>query len=468
MKKVVSILLILVMELLLLVPNVFAADESTKIVLSDNQITVNGEAISTNSSQTVYLSSKMDNGGTSSDATKENIEISNIVNITKAGTYELSGELSDGQISINANGIDGEVKIVLNNVKITCKSAPAIFVYSKDIENSKCTVKIETTQDSENVVTGGKIKTSVEGWEDQDSIIYYVEKGYSDENEYYERYKYDGAISSDVSLVFEGNGYLNVVSSKKEGIEGKGDITFNSGVIYVDSLDDGINACTDNKSNIVVNGGTVVVKVNEKAEEGDGIDSNGKLTINGGTVYAFAHPGSDNGMDADQGVYINGGTVLSTGDMQEQFKSSNNKKIIQMQLSSKVNEGDTIVVVDKNGEAVFAFKTNRTFSAFGYSSEDLKDEDYSVYTGTDVTGTVDDDGVYVKVDSANLNNLTKQEGSSTGMMGRQNGGMPGDFENRMNNKTSNNEYFIYVIGGYVAVLAIVVIAAFVASKKKNK
>lgn len=468
MKKVVSILLILVMELLLLVPNVFAADESTKILLSDNQITVNGEKISTDSSQTVYLSSKMDNGGTSSDATKANIEVSNIVNITKAGTYEFSGELSDGQISINANEIDGEVKIILNNVKITCKSAPAIFAYSKDIENSKCTVIIETAQDSENTITGGKIKTSVEGWEDQDSLIYYVEKGYSDEHEYYERYKYDGAISSDVSIVFEGNGYLNVVSSKKEGIEGKGDITFNSGVIYVDSLDDGINACTDNKSKIIINGGTVVVKVNADAEEGDGIDSNGTLTINGGTVYAFAHPGSDNGMDADQGVYINGGTVLSTGDMQEQFTSSNNQKIIQMQLSSKVNAEDTIVVVDKDGNAVFAFKTDRTFSAFGYSSEDLEDEDYSVYTGTDVTGTIDDDGVYMKVDSINLDNLTKQEGSSTGMMGGPNG-MPQDLEDRMNNtnKSTDNQYFIYVIGGCVAVLVIVIVATVVANKRKK-
>lgn len=61
----------------------------------------------------------MDNGGTSTDATNSNIEISNIININSAGTYEFSGTLTDGQISVNANNIVGEVRIVLNNVNIT-------------------------------------------------------------------------------------------------------------------------------------------------------------------------------------------------------------------------------------------------------------------------------------------------------------------------------------------------------------
>ena len=135
MKKLLSILLIIILGLVLTIPQVNAADESTKIELSDDKITVNGEEISTSTTESVYLSNKMDNGGTSSEAQEENIEVSNIINITKAGTYEFSGKLSDGQISINANDISGEVVIILNNVNITCKKAPAIFVYSKSIEN---------------------------------------------------------------------------------------------------------------------------------------------------------------------------------------------------------------------------------------------------------------------------------------------------------------------------------------------
>ena len=121
----------------------------------------------------------MDNGGTSTDATSSNIEISNIININSAGTYEFSGILTDGQISVNTNNIVGEVRIVLNNVNITYKNAPAIFVYCKDTENEDCKVVIETASGSTNTIVGGKIKQSVESWEDQDSILYFIERGTS-------------------------------------------------------------------------------------------------------------------------------------------------------------------------------------------------------------------------------------------------------------------------------------------------
>ena len=84
------------------------ASSTTVISLSDSKITVNGETISTDTSSSVYLSSQMDNGGTSNDATSSNIEISNIININSAGTYEFSGILTDGQISVNTNNIVGE------------------------------------------------------------------------------------------------------------------------------------------------------------------------------------------------------------------------------------------------------------------------------------------------------------------------------------------------------------------------
>lgn len=108
------------------------ASSTTVISLSDSKITVNGEAISTDTSSSVYLSSQMDNGGTSNDATSSNIEVSNSININSAGTYEFSGILTDGQISVNTNNIVGE-----------------------------------------------KIKQSVESWEDQDSILYFIERGAS-------------------------------------------------------------------------------------------------------------------------------------------------------------------------------------------------------------------------------------------------------------------------------------------------
>ena len=131
MKKFFIISILVLQCILSSIPFTYASS-NTVISLSDSKITVNGETISTDTSSSVYLSNKMDNGGTSNDATSSNIEISNIININSAGTYEFSGILTDGQISVNTNNIVGE-----------------------------------------------KIKQSVESWEDQDSILYFIERGTS-------------------------------------------------------------------------------------------------------------------------------------------------------------------------------------------------------------------------------------------------------------------------------------------------
>lgn len=466
MKKIKIILLIIPIVLGMFINFSFAENSNVKISISDNEIAVNGEKISTNSQESVYLSSKTNNGGTSTNAQESNIEISNIINITTAGTYEFSGTLTDGQIAINANNINGEVKIILNNANITCKNAPAIMVYSKNIDNENCKVIISSAKNSVNTVKGGKIKVSVEGWEDQNSLIYYVDKGYNEEREYYERYKYDGAISSDTSLTFEGEGTINVISTKKEGIEVKMNVTFNSGIVNIEALDDCVNACTDKKSVITINGGTVIANVSNDAEEGDALDSNGYLYVNGGTVYAFAHPGADNGLDSDLGTYINGGTVFSVGGMYEAFQTQNNTTFIQLQFSKEVNEGENIVVADENGNAIFAYKADRKISTICYSSDKLENgKKYSVYTGNGVTGTLGDNNIYTNIEKVDLNTMTKQENTSSGR------GMPGEqFQpnEKFTQKTEqeNINYTVIAIGCFLLALIISVIGIIFMKKQK--
>ena len=126
----------------------------------------------------------MDNGGSSSEAKKANRAIDKIIHITKSGTYEISGNLSNGQIAINSNNIEGEVVIILNNASITCENAPAIFIYNKETKSDKCKVTIKLAGGSNNTITGGKLKQSVEGWSDQSEVLYHIEKGYDDDRQY--------------------------------------------------------------------------------------------------------------------------------------------------------------------------------------------------------------------------------------------------------------------------------------------
>lgn len=441
-------------------PKVFASN-TTYINLSDESITVNNSKITEDTTQNVYLSNAMDNGGSSEDATKANKEITNVINITSSGTYEFTGNLSDGQISVDTNNISGDVIIVLNNVDITCENAPAIFVYNKETKSATCNVIIKTAKDSENTVSGGKIKQSVEGWSDQSKLVYNVEKNYNDEGEYFERYKYDGAISSDISLTFEGEGNLTVNSLSKEGIETKRDITINSGNYVINSLDDGMNAAADGESVITINGGNILVNVQEEADEGDGIDSNGYLYINGGTVYAFASEKSeDSGLDSDLGIYINGGTVVATGNMADAVSKDSKQNFLQLQFRDKVSKDTLITITNKNKDAITAFKTDRAYSVLVISVPEITDEGISVYEGGEIEGT-SQNGLYTKITSYTIG--TEKEYNTASDMGRGEG-FERNFENANN---QSNKVYIYTIV-ILAIILVVLIIVFFGFKKKGK
>lgn len=73
----------------------------------------------------------------------------NTVTITKAGTYIISGSVSDGQIIVDSSD-EGYVWLVLDNVSITSRDSSAIYVKSAD--NTLITLPEGTT----NTVTDGK------------------------------------------------------------------------------------------------------------------------------------------------------------------------------------------------------------------------------------------------------------------------------------------------------------------------
>ncbi len=399
MKKIKGVISLAVVFAVCFMVNTCFAVTTTKVLVSDSKVMVNGETISENSNDDIYLTHEMDNGGTSSEAKEANVTVGNIVNIKNAGTYEFSGSLSDGQIAVNTNNVNGEIVILLNGVNITCKNAPAIFVYNVNTDSSTCNVIIKTAKDSNNYVSGGLIKQSVEGWTDQDKILYSIEKAYNDEGEYFERYKYDGAVSSDISLTFEGEGNLTI-ESQREGIESKRDITINSGNYVINSMEDGMNAAQDNESVITINGGKILV--NNKGTEGDGIDSNGYIYVNGGEIYTFASPTSqDSGLDSDLGIYINGGKLVAIGNMYDEIKEDSKQNSVTFQFNSKITAGTLISLVDEDNKPVMAFETDREYTVITFSMPGLEGKTYTAYEGGTVEGTKVN-GLYTDITSYTL------------------------------------------------------------------
>lgn len=106
--------------------------------------------------------------------------------------------------------------------------------------------------------------------------------------------------------VLIGGGTINIHNSY-EGIEGA-QITIDGGDITVKSSDDGVNVDV-NGGEFVMNGGRLTITAG-----GDGIDSNGTITVNGGEIIVDTEAvgPADTPIDHETGFTQNGGTITDT------------------------------------------------------------------------------------------------------------------------------------------------------------
>ena len=143
-------------------------------------------------------------------------------------------------------------------------------------------------------------------------------------------YASDDAIHADYTLEISGG--KTEVTSAYEGLEGNL-IKVSGGETYVYATDDGCNATSGKSSpNITVSGGLLDVAVPTNGDT-DGIDSNGSLTITGGTVIAKG-PGSASGnafgaaaVDTDGAVSITGGSLIIFGGIEKTPSGSPTKTL---------------------------------------------------------------------------------------------------------------------------------------------
>ena len=377
----------------------------TVIVLSDEGITVNGDG----ETDTVFTSRDIiyyenretyDSGnpygeGTAADRhTAEEADAHLVVNITAPGAYRLSGKLSAGQIRIDLGDDAYEdpeavVELILENADITCSVAPAILflnTYECDGNWSEDDAKpdVDTSAAGANLILDGSNK--VHGA--------YVAKIFKDKDGEKKLWKQDGAIYSYMSMNVFGPGSLELTADN-EGLDTELHLTINGGDITILSHNDGINTNEDNVSVTTINSGSLTIYAGLGAE-GDGIDSNGYLLINGGNVLSCAKPISDAGLDSDLGSYVHGGTVIALGSTMDWAESNSKQVTMNLQFASQQTANSIIRITDTSGNEVFSCAMDtydRTFSGLVLSAPNLKQgETYQIwvndvqqqYTGTDV------------------------------------------------------------------------------------
>lgn len=136
----------------------------------------------------------------------------------------------------------------------------------------------------------------------------------------------DDAIHSDSAVQIEGGTFD--ISYCYEGIEGLS-ITVDDGTFTITSYDDGLNAAggadgsgfggggrqeqfaASSDSFLTINGGTFTI-----VSDGDCVDSNGDLTINGGVLNLTCNGSGNTALDCD-GSYTNNGGEVTTNDGSE-------------------------------------------------------------------------------------------------------------------------------------------------------
>ena len=368
--------------------------EGTAVALSDDGVTVDGQAASTDPASAVYVGANIvyyEDGhdetygeGTAEEAhSAEEAAAHTVVTITQPGTYRLSGTLSAGQVAVDL-GEDAEddpdavVTLILDGVDITCTVAPAVIFYnvyecgSKDTATASPTV--DTSAAGANVILADGSTNTVTG----SHVARIYKEGTQDK-----LHKYDGAFYSKMSMNVSGesdeSGTLNIIADN-EGLDSELHLTINSGSIFITSQNDGINTNEDGVSVTTINGGRLSINAGLGAE-GDGIDSNGYLTINAGEVVTVANGQSgDGGIDSDSGTYLNGGSVLALGSRNDAVETGSSQAYMELSFAGEQAAGSSIVIKDSEGNELVSYTAERAFSSLTYTGADLTDgATYTVY-----------------------------------------------------------------------------------------
>ena len=191
------------------------------------------------------------------------------------------------------------------------------------------------------------------------------------------------------------------VNDGGEGLESKGILTINGGDLEIQAYDDCLNAAT----NITVNGGRIYCY----STGNDAIDSNGTLTFNGGLIVSSGTTAPEEGFDCDQNVFaIRGGTLVGTGGSSSSPTAANCTQ--RAVLYKAAGTSGTVVRVAAGGADVLVYKLPRTYSGGGggppgggttasmtmlFSLPALTNATYAIVTNAVVSGGTEFHGLYV-------------------------------------------------------------------------
>ena len=141
---------------------------------------------------------------------------------------------------------------------------------------------------------------------------------------------------------------------------------------------------------MIISGGTVCI-----CASGDGLDSNGDLTVSGGEIYVVSTGSGDSAIDYDGSAKITGGVVIAAGanGMAQNFGSDSTQGSILLNLGAYSNAAVTLT--DADGHVLAEYSPTQQYNSVVISTPELTvGNTYTVQAGGQTTSVTLDSLIY--------------------------------------------------------------------------
>lgn len=370
-------------------------------------ITLNGDSVSTNAAGVAVNGSQ--------------------VTITSAGTYNLTGTLTNGQIIVDTTDQQA-VRLILSGVNLSSSTSAPI-----NIVNAEKTIII-LADGTQNTVS--------------DASAYVFASADIDEP--------NAAIFSKSDLTIAGNGSLTVNGNFNDGIASKDGLIIASGTININAVDDGIRG----KDYLVVKDGNLTVNAGGDGLKSDNDEdaSKGYISIQNGV---FNVTSAGDALTAQTDLLIASGTFNltagggSTANLSEDASAKGLKAVGNLNIengSFTINAADDALHSNNN------LVVNAGTFTLASRDDGMHADATLTINGGEINVTESYEGLesaVITVNSGNIHVVASDDGINvaTGVDGsgamRPGGGGPGGGQQDTFTYTGTN--YLYIHGGYIFV-----------------
>lgn len=328
-----------------------------------------------------------DSGSTVSGPGTSGVKVTgSTVTIKAGGTYLLSGNLSDGQLVVDADG--ATVRVILNNASINNNDNPAV-----NIENVEDLILV-LAKDSKNSISDGGTYANTSADAPSAALFASDDLTITGSGSLQVSGSYKDAISTKNGLVITGNPTI-LAKAADDGIRGKDYVVVESGTLRVEAGGDGLKSSEDNdQTKGFVSLGRAAVEV---TSGDDGIQATTDITVEGTELLITAGGGATNGVAENPG----GPGSATTSSSAQSDSPKGMVAGVAMSVDSgtlrvdAADEGLQAAAININGGVVNVLSgddgVNASSSSYlieGYENADSEADDGSIYSQAGGTVTI--------------------------------------------------------------------------------